>query len=134
MMPRKDDTVIRIPCTIDNFFRYWIEFLQPFHNLTEREKDIFASIIKYRYELSLVITDEAILDRVLMSQEGKKHIMEECNLTNSYFQALLTKLRKRKLIVDGGINPKYIPSLDKEKDSFKMLLLFQFDGLQGNSN
>jgi hypothetical protein len=34
------------------------------------------------------------------------------------------KLRKNKVIVDGKINPKFIPRLEEDGDNFKLLLLF----------
>jgi hypothetical protein len=43
------DNVIRIPTTLDNLFKHWLDFLKPFHNLTEREMDVAATIIKHRH-------------------------------------------------------------------------------------
>ena len=64
----KLNNVIRIPTKLStNFFRYWIEFLRPFHNLTEREMQVASTILKKRYELSKVMQDDNILDKVTMS-------------------------------------------------------------------
>lgn len=48
-MNGKVDSVIRVPTTLDGFFRYWFEFLKPFHQLTEREIDVASAFIKHRY-------------------------------------------------------------------------------------
>ena len=124
-MAKQVDSIVRIPCKVDGkFFRYWFEFLQPFHNLTEREMDVITSFVKQRYELSKVIKDNEILDKVTMSEDTKKKVREECDISLPHFQVIMGKLRKNKVIIDGKINPRYIPSVDEENGSFKMMLLF----------
>lgn len=126
-MAKQVDSIVRIPCKVDGkFFRYWFEFLQPFHNLTEREMDVITSFVKQRYELSKVIKDNEILDKVTMSEDTKKKVREECDISLPHFQVIMGKLRKNKIIIDGKINPRYIPSVDEENGSFKMMLLFDF--------
>lgn len=126
-MAKQVDAIVRIPCKVDGkFFRYWFEFLQPFHNLTEREMDVITSFVKQRYELSKVIKDNEILDKVTMSEDTKKKVREECDISLPHFQVIMGKLRKNKVIIDGKINPRYIPSVDEENGSFKMMLLFDF--------
>lgn len=126
-MAKQVDSIVRIPCKVDGkFFRYWFEFLQPFHNLTEREMDVITSFVRQRYELSKVIKDNEILDKVTMSEDTKKKVREECDISLPHFQVIMGKLRKNKVIIDGKINPRYIPSVDEENGSFKMMLLFDF--------
>lgn len=124
-MNNKVNNIIRIPTSLNGkFFRYWLEFLAPFHHLTDREMDVATSLIKYRYELSKVIKDDSILDKVTMSEDTKRKIREECNITLPHFQVIMGKLRKNKVIVDGKLNPRFIPNINEEDDSFKLLLLF----------
>ncbi len=126
-MAKQVDSIVRIPCKVDGkFFRYWFEFLTPFHNLTEREMDVITSFVKQRHELSKVIKDNEILDKVTMSEDTKKKVREECDISLPHFQVIMGKLRKNKVIIDGKINPRYIPSVDEENGSFKMMLLFDF--------
>ena len=126
-MAKQVDSIVRIPCKVDGkFFRYWFEFLTPFHNLTEREMDVITSFVKQRYELSKVIKDNEILDKVTMSEDTKKKVREECDISLPHFQVIMGKLRKNKVIIDGKINPRYIPSVDEENGSIKMMLLFDF--------
>ena len=121
------DSIVRIPTKIDEgFFKYWFMFLRPFHNLTEREMDVITSFVKQRYELSKVIKDNEILDKVTMSEDTKKKVRGECDISLPHFQVIMGKLRKNKVIIDGKINPRYIPSVDEENGSFKMMLLFDF--------
>ncbi len=123
---KKPNNIIRMPCSLDkSFFRLWLKFLEPFHKLTDREIDVITSFIKQRYELSKVINDNNILDKVTMSEDTKKKVREECNITLPHFQVIMGKLRKNKVIVDGKINPKFIPNINEDTDTFQLLLLFE---------
>ena len=125
-MMGKMNNVIRITTSIStSFFRFWFEFLRPFHNLTDREMQVASSLLKRRYELSKVIQDEGILDKVVMSEDTKKVVREECNISLPHFQVIMGKLRKNKVILDGKINPRFIPNLTEERGSFRLLLNFE---------
>ena len=77
----RPNNVARVPCSLsDSFFKYWFMFWEPFHKLTKREIDVAASLVKTRYELSKVVKDEAILDKLIMSEDIKKKVREECNI------------------------------------------------------
>lgn len=126
MISERPNNIIRIPTSLSvNFFKLWLMFLEPFHKLTKREIDVAASFVKQRYELSKVIKDSEILDRVTMSEDTKKKVREECNITLPHFQVILGKLRKNKVIVNGKINPKFIPNINAGNDAFQLLLLFE---------
>lgn len=132
------NNVLRIPSkTSDAFFKYWVMFLKPFHKLTDREIDIVACFLKHRHELSKVIKDPDILDRVTLEEVTRKKVMQECNITLSYFTVLLSKLRKRQIIVDGRINPRFIPNIREDEKNFQLLLLFNNfdykDGIQADN-
>ena len=123
---KKANNIVRIPTTLNGkFFRYWFEFLLPFHNLTSREIDVIAAFVKQRYQLSKVIKDDNILDKVIMSEDIKKKVREECNITLPHFQVIMGKIRKNKVIIDGKINPRFIPNIDEETGYFQLLLLFE---------
>lgn len=122
----KPNNIARVPCSLDkSFFRYWFMFLEPFHKLTDREIDVITSFVKQRYELSKVIKDNEILDKVTMSEDTKKKVREECNITLPHFQVIMGKLRKNKVIIEGKINPRFIPNIDEETGTFQLLLLFE---------
>lgn len=125
-MLKKPNNAIRVPCSLDkSFFKYWFMFLQPFHKLTDREMDVIASLVKQRYELSKVIKDIDILDKVTMSEDTKKKVRKECNITLPHFQVIMGKLRKNKVIVDGKINMRFIPNIVEEDGVLQLLLLFE---------
>lgn len=128
------NNVVRIPASsLGSFFRFWFEFLEPFHHLTEREMDVITSFVKQRYLLSMVIADDEILDKVVMSEDTKRKVREECNITLPHFQVVMGKLRKNKLIIDGKINKRFIPNLEKNAKDFKLLLYFDLNDISGDS-
>lgn len=127
MVKKGVDNVVRIPCKLDYFFfKMWFMFLQPFHHLTEREMEVATSFVKQRYELSKVVSDNDILDKLVMSEDTKRKVREECNITLPHFQVIMGKLRKNNIIIDNKLNPRYIPRITEENGSFKLMLLFDF--------
>lgn len=123
------NNVIRISTSLQgNFFRIWTEFLTPLHNLTNREKDVVAAFLKARFELSNVVSDSNLLDKILMSEDVKNKIKKECNVSNAFLQVILGKLKKTGVIVNGKIEPRFIPKNIKPNDpSFQLLLYFDLN-------
>lgn len=121
----KPNNIIGIPTTLNDFFRYWVEFLEPLHGLTEREIDIIAAFLRKRYELSKSIIDPTLLNKYLMNEETKAEIRDECGVSPAHFQVIMGKLRKSGIIVNGNIHPKFIPKIKVEDNTFQLLLYFQ---------
>lgn len=118
------NNVIRIPTSQKKFFRFWFEFLKPFHKLTDREIDVITAFTYERFLLSKVILDPDVLDKVVMSEDTKKKVREESNITLAHFQVIMGKLRKNRVIINNKINPKFIPNITEDDNSFKLMLLF----------
>ena len=123
----RPNNVARVPCSLsDSFFKYWFMFWEPFHKLTKREIDVAASLVKTRYELSKVVKDEAILDKLIMSEDVKKKVREECNIQKQHFQVIMSNLRKHQVIKNGKINPIFIPRIREGENTLQLLFLFDF--------
>lgn len=134
-MDRKVDNVVKITTTLDNgFFKYWLEFLKPFHQLTNREIMVVASFLKHRYELSKVITDSAILDKVVMGSDTKKKIAEELGFATQHFHVIMNRLRNRNIIIGDKLNPRFIPNIKEGAKDFQLLLLFDLNEVQPNNS
>lgn len=97
-----------------DFFRVWVEFLKPVHNLTNRGMDVLAAFLKKRYELSKVITDNDVLDSVLMNENTKKELRINLGITPKHFQVVMSKLRKNGVIKNNRIYLNLIPSMTPE--------------------
>ena len=124
-MERKPNNAIALKSSLDGkFFRMWLEFLRPFHKLTEREMDVLSVFLKERFDLSKVVSDQEILDKLTMGEDTKRKIREVCGLSNTHFQVIMTKLKKNKMIDNGKINPKFIPRVEHDSKGFQLLLAF----------
>lgn len=123
----KPNNIVTVPTgSEDDFFRWWCVFLRPFINLTNREIDVITSFLKMRLELSKHITDSTILDSVLMSEETKRKVVKECNLTAQHFYVLMSNLKKNKVIINDTLNPRLIPNIRKDDNGcFQLLVLFK---------
>lgn len=122
----KPNNVIRVPCDLNSLFRYWLEFLVPFHNLTSRETDVATAFLKERYMLSKVILDADLVDRTLMSEESQRKLRQECELTNQHFQVIKSKLKNKKFFINDKINPRLIPNIKEDDGLFQLLLVFDY--------
>lgn len=124
-MEKKPNSALNIDSPLNkNFFRLWLEFLKPFHRLTDRETDVLAAFLKERYFLSKKISDPELLDKITMGEDTKKRVREACNMSSTHFQVIMTKLKKSKVIDNGKISPKLIPKITEEDGVFQLLLLF----------
>lgn len=124
---RKPNNVVTVPVNGDasSFFRWWCVFLRPFVSLTNRETDVMAEFLRQRYELSKSISDPAILDTMVMSDETKKKVIEACHITQQHFYVVMSNLRKNKVIVGNAINPRLIPNMRVgDNGVFQLLILF----------
>lgn len=121
----KINNVIVIPTSLEGkFFNFWLQFLKPFHNLSDKETEVTAAFLKCRHDLSKAIKDPEILDKVTMSEDTKRKVREMCGISKGNLQVIMTKLRKNKVIDNGKINYKFIPKLEEENKNFQLLLSF----------
>ena len=121
-------SISRIPTKIEtNFFNYWVEFIRPFNKLTDRELEVLAELLKKRYELSKVITDEKVIDSVLLSTESKSDIRNKLNLSPAHFNCIIKKFKDTNVIENHNrINAKLIPKISENAESFQFILFFDF--------
>lgn len=111
-----------------DFFRVWVEFLKPVHNLTNKEMDIFATFLKKRYELGKVITDQEVLDSVLMGPDVRRQIREQHGITPKHLQVIMSKLRKNGVIKNNKIFLNLIPTITEE--GVGLMIYFNFKNEQ----
>ena len=112
-----------------DFFRAWAEFTRPIHKLSKKEMDVFAEILKERYELSKVIIDNDVLDSVLMDKRTKLRIRTRCGLKPKHFQVIMSKFRKNGVIVNNRINLTLIPLITEEGAGLMVYFSFKDEQL-----
>lgn len=124
---RKPNNMFTIPCENDvGFFKWWCVFLKPFINLTNREIDVIAEFLKQRFELSKVISDPAVLDKMVMNDDTKMKVIEACGITQQHFYVVMSNLRKHKVLIGDIINPRLIPNVrEDDQGVFQLLILFK---------
>ena len=129
----KPNNVIYQKCTRISFFRGWVEFLAPFHKLTARERDVMARILVQYFKLKDNIPDPEVLKEVMWSQTSRKDMRESLGMSQAHFQMILAKLREAKVLVDGDLNPKYIPHVSDDP-RFMLSIVFDWssEGIPGN--
>lgn len=117
--------IVRIKTSLSTrYFEYWLGFLYPLHHLTKQEVLVASELIKQRYFLSKVIDDNSIIDSMLFSEKIKGEIIKSCNMTKASFNMALVKLRKKKVISNGKLNSKLIPTLSENPEGFTLTIYF----------
>ena len=115
----KPNKFFQCKCTADSFYRAWLEFLTPYHKLTAREKDVAARIMTQYFKIRNTTSDPEMVKAVLWTKESRGDMMRSLGMSQEHFQIVLAKLRRAGVLVDGGINPKFIP--DKTDNPFFVL-------------
>lgn len=123
----KPNNIIWVPTSLEtDFFQKWCVFLFPIIKLTEKEIIVVASFLKQRWELSEKISDPAIIDSQLMSNDTREKVLADCGMSRSHFQVVLSGLRKKGIIVDNKFHPRLIPNIRKDDNgTFQLLILFK---------
>ena len=125
MIPSNNMNVRRIHTSKKSIFRFWLEFLRPYHKLRTKEIEALALMLYYRYELTREIKDMEMVDMILFSTQTRTKIREDLGgMGQKVFNNLLTSLRKKEVITkDNKINPVLIPNMTE--DGFKLVFDFE---------
>lgn len=134
MLP-KPNNIIEIKTKLDtSFFRWWCTFLYPLTHLTGKETEVISCFLKQRFELSKSISDEALLDKVVMSDDIRKKVQEECGMSKEHFYVVMSNLKKKGIIKNDIITSRLIPNINTDNATgyFQLLLLFKYDIQENN--
>lgn len=115
----------RIHTDKKSIFRFWLEFLKPYHKLRNKEVEALSLMLYYRYELSREIPNIDMVDMILFSTETRGKIRSELsNMSQKVFNNLLTSLRKKGVLTkDNKIHHNLIPNMTE--DGFKLIFNFE---------
>lgn len=114
-----NNNIQHINATEEQFFKLWIEMLQPFLKLRNQEVEMLAKMLYHRYKISCDIVNSANIDQLLFSEENRKKMRLELKYEVYTFNNNLSVLRKKKLVNDKSINPIIIPNVEKGFQDFK---------------
>ena len=101
-------------------------FTGPLHKLTPKEVEVLAAILKKRYELSLVISDDDVIDTFLFSRESKKEIINDLGMKDGVmFSVTLASFRAKGVLSETNkLNKKYIPDMSRGTNRFDFIVVF----------
>lgn len=125
-MSQKCGSVITLDTPLHtNFFRVWLEFLKPFHQLTSGQMRVFTAILVDHYRLSKIILDETVLCETLLSLENKAKLAKSLGISKVNLRNNLAELERKQLITkDKLINSRFIPYIKDETGEFNLLIKF----------
>ena len=118
-----DGTTI-VPCTSDDFLRAWLEVMRPLHNLTPKEMDYAAVLLKMRGKIAEKTADPGLIDKALFDEETKELIRKEAGVTQPHAKAILYSMKRKKFILKKRVNPMYTP-IWKRGQPFRWMFLFK---------
>lgn len=96
----------RIPIRRENRVRVILDVfdhLAPFSMLTKKDRDILAQYINKYYELKGTLTEEEI-DAIMFDYNFTLEISNNLNTSMESIRNYMTRLRKKKLIVDRALS------------------------------
>lgn len=113
-----------INVSIKDLFNKWLNITKTFHNLNNQEQNVLSLFLYHHYLLKKDIKNKKILWKIVFDYDTKLKIKEELNLKDTHLQNLMTRLRKKNIIIDGKINPYFIPEITDKSDNFKVIFNF----------
>jgi hypothetical protein len=126
MDKKVNQAIIRMEASIDEFFLYWCKFLRPLHNLTDREIQVVAEILKKRFHLAKSIDDQELIDQLLFSPETKAEIRDIVGMSVTHYNCVIKRLREVKILLEHNqINRRFIPKISEKDTNFNLNLYFE---------
>ena len=113
-----------IPNKSSEFFRAWLEVMRPLHNLASKEMDFAAALLSKRYELAKNIKEDRLIDRTLFSVETKKEVASSLDISYSYMQYILKKMRECGMLQGKSFSPTFLPPF-REGEVARWLFIFK---------
>ena len=125
MKTNQNKNIKRIHTTKKSMFRYWLEFLKPYHKMRTKEIEVLSLMLYYRYELSREIQNSEMVDTVLFSTKTRLKIRSELdNMGQRNFNNILTALRNKNVLSkENKITNVLIPNMTE--DGFQLIFDFE---------
>lgn len=111
---------------LKNLFKKWLEVTKPFHGLATQPQLILSLFLYYHFTYSRQITNDKILWKMVFDYDTKKKIKDELGISDQVMQNTLSKFRRMDppIIMDGKINPAFVPNLSNGSKNFKVIYNF----------
>lgn len=111
-----------------NIFKLWLEFTRPMNKLSRSQINLLAFLLRNRYEMMKLIHDEKEVESLLFSPENRAIMCEELGINKTTLITMLSVLRTRGVLFQNNtINPKYIPCIGEDSDTYKLIINFNIN-------
>ena len=117
--------IVRIPCSKDNFYRYYVELLNPIVKLRKRELDVWAQLLYYNNEYKGL--DEEVKFKMVFDYGTKSKIAKDLKISMDVLNNNLSELRKKRIVTDNKIPKGYQVYLENNEYN----LTFNFKAKNG---
>lgn len=114
----KPNNLLYRKCVGGSFFKDWILFLTPYHRLSVRQRKVAARLLEQYFKLKESVQDIDVLYEVLWSKKSRQDIRTSLGMGQENFQMSLSKLKKSGFLVNGRIEPRYIPHITDQPRFF----------------
>ncbi len=111
-----------------DFFKYWLLFTKPLHQLKGPEISVLSLLLFYYFELKEKVSDDDLVYKLLFDYDTKMKIKNELNYLDQTLQNSLTLLRKLNVIKDNKISPSFIPDINNNSNEFTLTYKFNING------
>jgi hypothetical protein len=122
--------IVTIPCNKINFYRYYVELLNPIVKLRKRELDVWAQLLLYNNEYRQL--KEEIRFKIVFDYETKAKIAKDLKISMDVLNNNLSELRKKKIVVDNKIPVGY--QVYMEDNQYNLTFNFKAKDGKGKAN
>lgn len=113
---------------LKDFFFKWLDITHSFHKLSKQHQKVLALLLYYHYLYKKETTNNKILWKFVFDYDTRLKIQEdsvfEKGLTVQGLNTVIHQLKKKGIIVDGKVSPRYIPVLTTDCKKFKITFNF----------
>lgn len=104
--------VINIPTKEHNFYRTYLEFLNPILGLTDKERMVLAELLYWNNQYKGL--EESIRNKLVFDYDTKMKIVDKLAITHQILLNNITALRKKGWVEGNKLSTKLLSIVDDE--------------------
>ena len=112
--------------SFENCCENWIEFLTPYHHLSKRLRQVFATIMAQYFRLKSQCESPAMIRTLLWSRSCRAEMRRSLNISQPHFQMALAKLRSAGALIGEDLNVRYLPPVRPDSKTFEFRVIFDY--------
>ena len=121
--------LINIDVKADNFYRYYVELINPIIKLRKRELDVLAKLMYYNNEYKDL--EESIRFKIVFDYDTKVKIAKELNISLDVLNNNFSELRNKKVILGNKLAKGF--QIYHDKKVHKLTFKFDFKSTRNGS-